>query len=120
MKIPDATALKPSVLRTSTRTGPRTSHVRYAPSSVSGLVASRLRGLPWEEAGRIGAVAAVLCLETLGPQAKRWTLEELLERYAESFGGPLSETLAGRLRGAGNPGGGGGSVRGSGRLSLLD
>ena len=86
----------------------------------SGLVASRLRGLPWEEAGRIGAVAAVLCLETLGPQAKRWTLEELLERYAESFGGPLSETLAGRLRGAGNPGGGGGSVRGSGRFSLLD
>ena len=63
----------------------------------SGLVASRLRGLPWEEAGRIGAVAAVLCLETLGPQAKRWTLEELLERYAESFGGPLPETLAGRL-----------------------
>lgn len=86
----------------------------------SGLVASRLRGLPWEEAGRVGAVAAVLCLETLGPQPKRWTLDELLARYAESFGGPLAAPLAERLRGAGGAGADAGSVCPSGRFSLLD
>lgn len=86
----------------------------------SGLVASRLRGLPWEEAGRVGAVAAVLCLETLGPQPKRWTLDELLARYAESFGGPLAAPLAERLRGAGGARADAGSVCPSGRFSLLD
>lgn len=82
----------------------------------SGLVASRLRGLPWEEAGRVGAVAAVLCLETLGPQPRRWVLDELLERYAESFGAPLATPLAERLRGAA----GAGSGRPAARFSLLD
>jgi adenosine kinase len=86
----------------------------------SGLVASRLRGLPWEEAGRIGAVAAVLCLETQGPQAKRWTLDELLERYIESYGTPLAGPLVERLRGGANPASTGGSPRPSGRFSLLD
>lgn len=86
----------------------------------SGLVASRLRGLPWEEAGRVGAVAAVLCLETLGPQAKRWTLDGLLERYAQSYGGPLPGPLAERLRGVVSPASGSGSLRPSGRYSLLD
>jgi adenosine kinase len=82
----------------------------------SGLVASRLRGLPWEEAGRVGAVAAVLCLETLGPQARRWTLDGLLERYAESFGAPLAGPLAERLRGDGAAGSG----QEAARFSLLD
>lgn len=82
----------------------------------SGLVASRLRGLPWEEAGRVGAVAAVLCLETLGPQPRRWSLDELLERYAESFGAPLAAPLAERLRGAA----GAGSGRPATGFSLLD
>lgn len=82
----------------------------------SGLVASRLRGLPWEEAGRVGAVAAVLCLETLGPQARRWRLEELLERYDESFGAPLSGPLAERLRGDGGVSAAGPAAR----FSLLD
>ena len=86
----------------------------------SGLVASRLRGLPWDEAGRVGAVAAVLCLETLGPQPRRWTLDVLLERYAESFGGPLPGPLAERLRGAGGAGADTLSGRPSGRFSLLD
>ncbi len=86
----------------------------------SGLVASRLRGLPWEEAGRVGAVAAVLCLETLGPQAKRWTLDELLARYAESYGAPLPAPLAERLRGAPGVRSGDGSVRPVGQFSLLD
>ncbi|MHB8797420.1 MAG: carbohydrate kinase family protein [Thermoanaerobaculia bacterium] len=82
----------------------------------SGLVASRLRGLPWEEAGKVGAVAAVLCLETLGPQPRRWALDELLERYAESFGEPLAGPLAERLRG----GAGTESGRPSASFSLLD
>ena len=82
----------------------------------AGLVASRLRGLPWEEAGRVGAVAAVLCLETLGPQSRRWVLDELLERYAESFGAALAAPLAERLRGAA----GAASGRPATRFSLLD
>ena len=82
----------------------------------SGLVASRLRGLPWGEAGRVGAVAAVLCLETLGPQPRRWALDELLERYAESFGAPLAAPLCERLRGAA----GAGSGRPATGFSLLD
>jgi adenosine kinase len=86
----------------------------------SGLVASRLRGLPWEESGRVGAVAAVLCLETLGPQPRRWTLEELLERYAESYGAPLPAPFAERLRGEPSSAAGGGSARPFGRFSLLD
>jgi adenosine kinase len=86
----------------------------------SGLVASRLRGLPWEEAGRIGAVAAVLCLETLGPQPRRWTLDEVLGRYAESYGGPLPGALVERLRGAGAAVAGEASVRPGTGFSLLD
>ena len=86
----------------------------------SGLLAARLRGLPWEEAGRLGAVAAVLCLETLGPQARRWSFADLLERYAESYGGALSGPLAERLHGPGEPVGGTVSARPVGRHSLLD
>jgi adenosine kinase len=86
----------------------------------SGLVASRLRGLPWEEAGRVGAVAAVLCLETLGPQPRRWSLDELLERYAESYGGPLPGPHAERLRGPGAAAAGASPVRPAARFSLLD
>jgi adenosine kinase len=86
----------------------------------SGLLAARLRGLPWEEAGRLGSVAAVLCLETLGPQARRWSFEDLLERYAESYGAPLPGPLAERLRGPAASGGGAVSARPVGAYSLLD
>jgi adenosine kinase len=86
----------------------------------SGLVASRLRGLPWEESGRLGAVAAVLCLETVGPQPRRWTLDELLARYAESYGGPLAAPLAERLRGVPDPAAESVSPRGVRGFSLLD
>ena len=86
----------------------------------SGLLAARLRGLPWEEAGRLGATAAVLCLETLGPQARRWSFADLLERYAESYGGALPGPLAERLRGPGEPEGGAVFVRPAGHFSLLD
>lgn len=86
----------------------------------SGLLAARLRSLPWEEAGRLGSVAAVLCLETQGPQARRWTFTDLLERYAESYGAALPGPLAERLRGPGNPEGGAAFVRPVGHFSLLD
>jgi len=86
----------------------------------SGLVASRLRGLPWEEAGRVGAVAAVLCLETLGPQARRWSLDDLFERYAESYGEPLAGPLAEALRGGRGTSSVPSPARGAGRFSLLD
>jgi adenosine kinase len=86
----------------------------------SGLLAARLRGLPWEEAGRLGAVAAVLCLETLGPQARRWSFADLLERYSESYGGALPGPLAERLRGPGEPEAGAVFVRPVGHFSLLD
>lgn len=86
----------------------------------SGLLAARLRGLPWEEAGRLGAVAAVLCLETLGPQARRWSFAHLLERYAESFGGPLPGPLAERLAGPGGAGDGTASARPLAGFTLLD
>ncbi|MBI5445252.1 MAG: carbohydrate kinase family protein [Deltaproteobacteria bacterium] len=86
----------------------------------SGLLAARLRGLPWEEAGRLAAVAAVLCLETLGPQPRRWTFADLLERYAESYGAALPGPLAERLHGPGGAEGGAVPVRPVGGFSLLD
>jgi len=51
----------------------------------AGLLAARLAGLPWETAGRVGSVAAVYALETIGPQPKRYTPDEFTARYAESF-----------------------------------
>ncbi len=52
----------------------------------AGLLAARFRGLPWEIAGRAGSVAAVFALETIGPQPPRYTLEDFVGRYRESFG----------------------------------
>ena len=51
-----------------------------------GLLAARAKGLPWEMAGRIGAVAAVFALETTGPQPKRYSRVEFVERYRRDFG----------------------------------
>src|SRR5439155_15765277 len=51
----------------------------------AGLLAARLAGLPWETAGRVGSVAAVYALETIGPQPKRYTPAEFVARFAESF-----------------------------------
>lgn len=86
----------------------------------SGLLAARLRGLRWEEAGRLGAVAAILCLETLGPQARRWSFGDLLERYAESYDGPLPGPLAERLGVTGKTGAEAACARPVGGFSLLD
>jgi adenosine kinase len=52
----------------------------------AGLLAARLAGLPWEVAGRVGSVAAVYALETVGPQPKRYARPEFVERYSENFG----------------------------------
>lgn len=51
-----------------------------------GLFAARLAGLPWETAGRVGSIAAVYALETIGPQPARYSLAEFRARFVENFG----------------------------------
>jgi adenosine kinase len=53
----------------------------------AGLLAAHLAGLPWDVAGRVGSVAAVYALETIGPQPQRYTLAEFRARYRANFGG---------------------------------
>jgi adenosine kinase len=53
----------------------------------AGLLAARLAGLPWDVAGRVGSVAAVYALETIGPQPQPYTLAEFRARYRANFGG---------------------------------
>ncbi len=64
----------------------------------SGLLAARQRGLPWEVAGRVGSVAAVYALETIGAQPKRYGMGEFLERYRENYGCEGVHATADRLR----------------------
>jgi adenosine kinase len=64
----------------------------------AGLLAARQRGLPWEVAGRVGSVAAVFALETVGAQPKRYTMAEFLERYRENYGSEGVHGTADRLR----------------------
>jgi adenosine kinase len=52
----------------------------------AGLFAARAKKLPWAVAGRVGSVAAVYALETLGPQPVRYHIEEFLARYADNYG----------------------------------
>jgi adenosine kinase len=51
-----------------------------------GLFAARLAGLPWETAGRVGSIAAVYALETIGPQPARYSLADFRARFVENFG----------------------------------
>jgi adenosine kinase len=51
-----------------------------------GLLAARLAGLSWETAGRVGSVAAVYALETIGPQPARYAMADFLARFRENFG----------------------------------
>jgi adenosine kinase len=51
----------------------------------AGLIASRMRGLPWEVAGRVGSVAAVFALESPGPQPARYEKGTFVARYQENF-----------------------------------
>jgi adenosine kinase len=52
----------------------------------AGLLAARLARLPWEVAGRVGSIAAVYALETIGPQPERYSLAEFRARYEANFG----------------------------------
>jgi adenosine kinase len=52
----------------------------------AGLIAARVAGLAWPTAGRVGSLAAVYALETVGPQPARYTMADFLSRYAENFG----------------------------------
>lgn len=51
----------------------------------AGLLGARHRGLSWDVAGRVGSVAAVYALESLGPQPVRYTIDNFIRRYRESF-----------------------------------
>lgn len=64
----------------------------------AGLLRGLRVGAPWPVAARIGAVAAVFGLETLGPQPPRFTPEAFVSRYARNFGAAPQLT---RLFGAG-------------------
>jgi len=64
----------------------------------AGLLAARQRGLSWEVAGRVGSVAAVFALETVGAQPKRYTMVEFLERYRENYGSDGIHGTVDRLR----------------------
>jgi adenosine kinase len=50
------------------------------------LLAGMLRGYPWALSGRIASVAAVYCLEAVGPQPPRFSAEDFRERFRENFG----------------------------------
>jgi adenosine kinase len=52
----------------------------------AGLLAARLAGLPWEVAGRVGSIAAVYALETIGPQPLPYSMAEFRARYEANFG----------------------------------
>lgn len=63
----------------------------------AGLVAARLARLPWDAAGKVGSLAAVYALETLGPQPRRYSIDDFLVRYAESFGQSEADAVGARL-----------------------
>jgi adenosine kinase len=52
----------------------------------AGLLAARLAGLSWDVAGRVGSIAAIYALETIGPQPQRYSLAEFRARYEANFG----------------------------------
>ena len=59
----------------------------------AGLLAARLAGLPWDVAGRVGSIAAVYALETIGPQPRPYTMSEFRARYEANFGGADTSQL---------------------------
>jgi len=52
----------------------------------SGLLKGMLRGDRWEFCGQVASIAAVFCLESIGPQPPRMRPEAFLERFRESYG----------------------------------
>jgi adenosine kinase len=61
----------------------------------AGLVRGLGLNLPWDLAGRVGALAATYTLEHLGPQGHRYSLPEFVARFREHFddGGALDVLL---------------------------
>lgn len=51
----------------------------------AGILRSIQLGLPWDVAGRVGALAAAYVLEQVGPQNHHYTREAFVARYRESF-----------------------------------
>jgi adenosine kinase len=64
----------------------------------AGLLAARLRGLSWDLAGKVGSIAAVYGLESLGPQPPRYTLDAFLSRFGEEYGVDEGAIVSERLR----------------------
>ena len=65
----------------------------------AGLFAARAKGLSWTVSGRVGSIAAVYALETLGPQPVRYAIQDFLARYRENYGtdglnGEISKLLS--------------------------
>jgi adenosine kinase len=52
----------------------------------AGLLRGLRIGAPWPVAGRIGSVAAVFGIESLGPQPPRYTKKAFVDRYRRNFG----------------------------------
>jgi adenosine kinase len=52
----------------------------------AGLIRGMRLSLPWEVAGRMGSVAAVLGLEAQGPQPPRYSIDAFISRYERNFG----------------------------------
>ena len=60
----------------------------------AGLIRGVRIGAPWAVAGRMGSVAAVYGLESVGPQPRRYTRDQFRERYVRNFGDdPVLENL---------------------------
>jgi len=51
----------------------------------AGLVKGLALDLPWNLAGRMGALAATYTLEHYGPQSHHYTLAEFVARFREHF-----------------------------------
>ena len=51
----------------------------------AGLIKGLALNLPWDLAGRMGALAATYTLEQPGPQSQHYTLQEFVARFREHF-----------------------------------
>jgi adenosine kinase len=60
-----------------------------------GFLAGYSRGFDWKLCGEIGSLAAVYCLENVGPQSHAYTRQEFVERFRRHFddGGKLDVLL---------------------------
>lgn len=51
----------------------------------AGLIRGMLDGMPWDAAGRLASQAATFVVEVKGTQSHRYTLDEFVRRFSESF-----------------------------------